>query len=254
LSAIEAACTAGAPHEEVDLAVEKEAKMASAVEERKAKAPAEVRTVLDNNLFNRSDEAERKRVSRVVATWLVDAHAAAHDDPATKRLARLVLGVQQFAKNMKWAGVFDEVYKPGLWQKLQALGAPLGEAFERRGLRAVLGGLELQPHALVKTDQARCAAAGVAHVLRSDIDGIVPLPKAWVANFKDPSKAVLRQRHERVFMHLLVLLAKVLNKEYHVLMRDLLGPHVVANEGVMAQDRDGSWRLTPPKGYARMEW
>ena len=67
--------------------------LAAAIAARKADAPPEVRTVLDGNLDAIDDDDENKRVSRVVAEWLVSAHAKAHEDRATKRLARLVLGV-----------------------------------------------------------------------------------------------------------------------------------------------------------------
>ena len=71
-----------------------------AVAARKAAAPPEVRIVLDGGLGAIYLTEEHERVSRAVAVWLVEAHAAAHDDPATKRLARLVLGVRRFATNM----------------------------------------------------------------------------------------------------------------------------------------------------------
>jgi hypothetical protein len=147
---------------------------------------------------------------------------------------------------MEWAGVWDD-YKQRLRRELEALGAPLGEAFARGGLRATLGGLALPPHALVATDQALCAVAGREHVLRSDIAGIVPLPAAWRFS-DDPAK---REKRERVFMHMLVLVARALKEQFHAMMRETLGPHVVAGEGVMAAD--GDWRLTAPKGVARMD-
>ena len=50
--------------------------LAAAVAERKAAAPAAVRTVLDGGLGASNDE--RKRVARHVAEWLVGAHARAH--------------------------------------------------------------------------------------------------------------------------------------------------------------------------------
>ena len=227
----------------------KEAKLAADVAALKAAAPQEVRTVLDG--YNVDDDDEEKRVSRVVAEWLVEAHTAAHDDSAKKRLARLVLGVQDFTVNMEWAGVFDDPYKAGLRRTLQALGETLREAFERDGLRAALGELTLPFHELVLADQAKCEKAGVTHVLRSDMDGVVPRPKAWAQDF-DGANLALQQRHERVYIHVLVLMAKALNGDFHEIMREVLGPHVVADEGVMARNKDGSWRLTPQKGEARM--
>ena len=139
---------------------------AAAVAARKAAAPDEVRTVLDGGLVAIYLRPEHKRVSRVVAEWLVGAHAAAHDDPATKRLARLVLGVSDFTTDMEWAGVFDDPYKSGLRQRLQALGAPLAEAFVRDGLRDQLGSNEMAEH----------AKKGGTFTLHVDIQGIVPLP------------------------------------------------------------------------------
>jgi len=223
---------------------------AAAVAARKAAAPPEVRTVLDGGLDAIFATEEHKRVARAVADWLVGAHAAAHDDPATKRLARLVLGVQKFATNMSACGVWDEPYKAGLRRVLDALGAPLAAAYAAEGLRAALGALTLPPHALVAADAARCAAARRPHKLRCDIPGIVPLLAAWRFNGGDPAA---RQSHERVFTHMLKMLAMALNERFHATMREVLGPHVVAGEGVMAQNKDGSWRLTPEKGLARME-
>ena len=221
---------------------------ATAVAVRRAAAPAEVRAVLAPTFASSVvGTPEHERVAPVVADWLVGAHAAAHDDPATKCLARLVLGVQPFAANMEWAEIW-EGYKEGLRRVLQALGTPLGAAFVREGLQAVLGSLTLAPHRLVAVDQTRCAAAGQPHALRCDIEGVVPLPAAW--DFAEPAA---RQRHERVSAHLLVMLAQALNSAFHEMMRAVLGPHVVAGEGVMARAKDGHWRLTPEKGVARME-
>ena len=222
-----------------------------AVAARKAAAPHEVRTVLDgglNALYAR-DQGQAKRLSTKVAAWLVEAHAAAHDDPATKRLARLVLGVPNFAENMDACDVWDAPYKVGLRRVLDALGAPLAAAYAAEGLRDALGALTLPAHALVAADAARCAAAGRPHKLRCDIDGIVPLLAVWRFDEGDPA---LRQSHERVFIHMLKMLAMALNERFHATMREVLGPHVVAGEGVMAQNKDGSWRLTPEKGVARM--
>ena len=240
---------AAAVEKEAARQAKKEAKLAADVAALKAAAPQEVRTVLDG--FYVDDDDENKRVSRVVAEWLVEAHTAAHDDSAKKRLARLVLGVHYYTANMNWAGVFDDPYKAGLRRTLQALGETLREAFERDGLRAALGELTLPFHELVLADQAKCAKAGVTHVLRSDMDGVVPRPKAWAQDF-DGANLALQQRHERVYIHVLVLIAKALNGDFHEIMREVLGPHVVADEGVMARNKDGSWRLTPQKGEARM--
>ena len=218
----------------------------------KAAAPPEVRLVLDdfNSVFvhGGGDAASHKRVARVVVEWLVTAHAAAHDDAATKRLARLVLGVQNFAENMEWAGVWDQ-YKSGLQRLLAALGAPLGLAFVRQGLRAKLGGLTLPPHALVAADQERCAAAGVAHALCLSIDGIFPCRADL-----DRLGAAARQHYERVFIHVLVLTSTAPNEDFHAKMRAVLAPYVVDGLGVMQKNPDGSWRKTPVKGAARMEW
>jgi hypothetical protein len=195
-----------------------------------------------------AESVEQDRVARDVTVWLVAAHASAHVDPAAKRLARLVLGVESFARSMERLGVW-QLYKHGLRAFLRALGAPLAKAFLRGGLRAALGDLTLPPHFLIAADQARCAAAGRPHVLRSDINGVVPLAAAW--DFVEP---VARQRSERVFTHVLVLMAIVLNEDFHKKMREVLGPFVIADEGLMQKNKDGSWRLTPQKGVARMEW
>ena len=236
-------------------AAEKEAALAAAVEARKAVAPAEVRVVLDDfdSVYwaGSGDKSSQTRVSRPAVDWLVEAHAAAHEDSATKRLARLTLGVRLFTINLGWAGVFDK-YRAGLERKLRALGEALGEACERDGLRAALGDVAPPLHDIVQADVAQCAKTGAKHVLRSDMDGIVPRPKAWAADFAG-SNAAQKQRHERVFMHVLVLMATALNAQFHGMMRETLGPYVVAGEGVMQQGKDGRWRLTPVKGVARME-
>jgi hypothetical protein len=234
---------------------------AAAVAARTAAAPAAVRTVLDGGFSGgapaldwwgegSAESHEQDRVARDVAAWLVAAHASAHADPANKRLARLVLGVESFTRSMERLGVW-QLYKQGLGSFLRALGAPLGERFVRDGLRAALGDLTLPLHHLVVADQERCAAAGTKAVLRGDIDGVVPLAAAW--DFVEP---VARQRSERVFTHVLVLMAIVLNENFHKKMREVLGPFVVADEGLMQKnkDRDGGFRLTPEKGVARMEW
>jgi hypothetical protein len=224
--------------------------MVDAVAACKAAAPAEVRKVLDD-FKSISGTGEHKRVSPIVAMWLVDAHAAAHADPAKKRLARLVLCVRVFAVNMAWAGGWDE-YKAGLQRKLQELGAPLSAVFAAENLRGKLGALTLPPHALVAADQERCAAAGRTHELRSDIAGIVPLPSAWA--LAGDAHPAARQHHERVFTHMLKMMALALNEQFHEMMRSVLRPHVVAGLGVLAQSKEnGEWRLTPVKGYARME-
>merc|ERR1711995_252554 len=80
-----------------------------------------------------------------------------------------------------------------------------------------------------------------------------PLPAAWAPALRAGGDAGARQRHERVFIHVLKMLAMALNARFHARMRDALGPHVVAGEGVMQKGRDGAWRLTPEKGVARME-
>ena len=244
---------AAAPREKA----EKEAALAAEVEALKAAAPEEVRIVLEDRLdvvyANGRGMDETKRICRVAAKWLVEAHAAAHDSTAKKRTARLVLGVHYFAVNMTFNEVFDDPYKAGLKKVLRALGEPLREACERQGLCAELGGLKLPPHELVVADQASCAKAGVKHVLRSDMDGVVPRPQAWARDF-DGADLALQLRRERVFIHVLVLMAKALNEDFHAAMREVLGPHVVAGEGVMARNKDGSWRLTQQKGYARMLW
>ena len=51
-------------------------------------AAAVVRTVL-NNVMSIYAALAHKRVARVVAPWRVGAHARAHDNLATKRLARV---------------------------------------------------------------------------------------------------------------------------------------------------------------------
>jgi hypothetical protein len=187
-------------------------------------------------------------VARDVAAWLVAAHASAHVDPATKRLARLVLGVESFAKSMGRLGVWA-LYKAGLGNFLHALGTPLGVRFVRDGLRASLGDLTLPLHHLVAADQERCAAAGTKAVLRGDIDGVVPLAATW--DFVEP---VARQRSEREFTHVLVLMAIALNEKFHERMREVLGPFCVEDEGLFEKNKDGTFRVTPEKGVARMEW
>ena len=211
----------------------------AAVAARKADAPPEVRTVLDDVDSLVNNERKLKDVSRVVATWLVDAHAKAHMDPATKRLARLVLGVLDFTTNMEFACVWKHPYKAGLRAKLQELGVPLREAFVRDRLRDELGNLNLPKHKFVQADVA----------LTSDI--VVPLPADF--ELHDSTKRAVRQHCERVYMHVLLMLASVLNVQFHAEMRKTLGPHVVPSEGVMAKDKDDNWRLTPAKGFARME-
>jgi ankyrin repeat protein len=178
----------------------------------------------------------------------VEAHAAAHADPATKRLARLVLGVAKFTRNMGWAKVWDAPYKAGLREKLHALGAPLAEAFVREGQRAVLGALTLPEHALVAAARRRFAEVGVAFELRSDLPGIVPVPSAW--SFDEP---VARERHEREFTHLLKMLGMVLNEQFHAMMREVLEPFAVPGLGLFERGVDGACYICPEKGVARME-
>jgi hypothetical protein len=221
---------------------------AAAIEERKQLAPLAVRKVLDGFLSG-VGEQEKKHVSRAVAQWLVEAHAAAHADPATKRLARLVLGVEDFARELERAGVWVDPYKAGLQRHLQDLGAPLRESFVQQKLKAMLGEIELRSHELVAKDKRRCEKEGKKHVLRCDIEGIVPMPKEW--SF---AGAVERQRCERRYLHILVMMAQVLNKQFHQIMRRVLGAHILDGEGLMAKNKDGTWRLTPEKGVARMEW
>ena len=57
-------------------------RLKEAIEALKAAAPEEVRTVLNGGLDAVYATDEHKRVSRVVAEWLVDALAKAHSDPA----------------------------------------------------------------------------------------------------------------------------------------------------------------------------
>ena len=193
-----------------------------------------------------------KRVSRVVAEWLVEAHTAAHDDSAKKRLARLVLGVYIFTANMQWAGVFDDPYKSGLQQHLLALGAALAEAFARNGLRDQLGDYTMAEHKFVVAARALCAKAGISFALRGDIQDIVPLPKA-IAQSVGGRDEVARQRHERVFIHMLKMIAMALNDQFHAMMRETLAAHTVAGKGLM-QQKDGVYYMCPEKGVARMEW
>jgi hypothetical protein len=239
--------------EPVRAAADWRADKAAAVAARRAAAPEEVRVVLCGMV---GGEAELRRVSPAATAWLVEAHAAAHDDPATKRLARLVLGVRYFAENIDKLGAeggtdtsWDD-YKAGLRQRLQALGAPLAEQYEAEGLHAVLGGYEVQEHALVAAERGRCAAAGTAYELRSDIPGVVPVPVAWtVGADADPSA---RQHYERVFIHMLKMIAIALNEQFHEAMRDLLGPYAVAGKG-LTQQKGGQWYICAEKGVARME-
>jgi len=212
-----------------------------------------VRTVLDNFSAIYSDEEECKRVARVVAEWLVGALAKAHGDPALKRLERLVHGVPGFTRNMGASGVFDDPYKAGLRKVLEDLGRPLGEACEREGHRAALADLDLPPHRLVRADQALCLREERKHKLRSDIAGIVPVPAAWAEALAEGGDPSARQHVERVFIHMLVMLATVLNGPFHAMTRAPLGPIVVPGEGVMELNADGTPRETPVKGAARME-
>ena len=99
-------------------AAEWRADKAAVVAARQAAPPPEVRIVLNGGLVAIYGTEEHKRVKRAVAAWIVEAHVAAHNDPVTKRLARLVLGVADFAENMSWAHVWDAPYKAGLREKL----------------------------------------------------------------------------------------------------------------------------------------
>ena len=208
--------------------------------------------MLDGGLDAIYATPEHKRVSRVVAEWLVGAHAAAHGDPATKRLARLVLGVIEFATTMAWAGVFDDPYKSGLRQHLLALGAALAEAFARNGLRDQLGDYTMAEHKFVVAARALCAKAGISFALRNDIQDVVKLPKA-IAQSVSGRDEVARQTHERVFIHMLKMIAMALNDQFHAMMRETLAAHTVAGKGLM-QQKDGVYYMCPEKGVARMEW
>ena len=160
---------------------------------------------------------------------------------------------------MGWAGVFDEPYKSGLRQRLQALGAPLAEAFVRDGLRDQLGSYEMAEHTLVATERAK---KGGTFTLRVDIQGIVPLPAAVAQSVGGQGAAAAgapslnltaRQTHERAFTHMLKMIAMALNAEFHAMMRETLGAHTVAGKGLM-QQKDGVYYMCPEKGVARMEW
>ena len=227
-------------------AAEKAAAVLAAV---KAAAPEEVRLVLNDGLNDINGTAEHKRVSRVVAEWLVPAHAAAHGDPAMKCLARLVLGVYYFTMNMGWAGVFKKPYKEQLEQHLQGLGAELAEAYERQRLRASLGGYTMPEQPLIAAERARVEAAGGTYEFSSSMPAGVPPSEKWVFD----GSAAVREHFERVYIQVLKLVAMALNKKYHKMMRDLLGVWVVEGKGLMVRGKDGRWRLTPPKGYARMD-
>jgi hypothetical protein len=219
---------------------------AAAVAARKAAAPAEIRTVLAGGL--EPGAGETVRVFRVVAEWLVGAHAAAHADPATKRLARLVLGVRFFTTNMQADAPTWRAYKEGLRGKLQALGAPLAAAYARDGQRAALGDYAMAEHRLVVAERRRCETAGGAFELRSDIAGIVDHPAAW--KFGDASA---RQDHEHTYIHMLKMLAMALNEQFHQRMRRMLAPHTVDGKGLMAKAKDGMGHyLCAEKGAARM--
>ena len=56
-----------------------------------------------------------------------------------------------------------------------------------------------------------------------------------------------------MYIHVLKMLAMALNEQFHEMMREALGPVLVKGKGLMAKNKDGSWRITPEKGYARME-
>ena len=177
----------------------------------------------------------------------MDAHAAAHADPATKRLARLVLGVSNFTTNMGACGVFDKPYKEGLQKALQQLGAPLAAAFVRDGLRAKLGGFTMPEQPLVAAARRRCEAAGDKFVVRTDMDGGVPVPAVW--ELREPCA---RQFHERVYMHVLKMAAMALNEDYHATMRTVLAPFAVGDKGLM-QKKGGAFYICSEKGLPRMD-
>jgi hypothetical protein len=143
---------------------------------------------------------------------------------------------------------WDAPYKEGLREKLRALGAPLGAAFAAEGQGAVLGALTLPEHALVAAERRRCEEAGVAFEVRSDLPGLVPVPAAW--SFDDP---VTRERHEREFTHMLKLLGRELNPQFHAKMREALAPFAVAGVGLFERRADGACYVCPEKGAARME-
>ena len=194
-------------------------------------------------------EAENKRVSRVVAEWLVPAHAAAHGDPAMKCLARLVLGVSYFTTNMGWAGVFDTPYKEQLKQHLQGLGGVLAVAYEREDQRAILGGYTMPEQPPVAAERARVEAAGGTFMVRSDARNCLPPSQAWSFD----GSAAVREHYERVYIQKLKLVAMALNAQFHSMMIKVLGPWVVDGKGLMARGKDGRRRRTPPKAYPRMD-
>lgn len=276
----------------------------AAVAARRAVAPYCVRQVLDGRVLKDTAGLEMA----LVVMWLVGAHAVAHADPATKRLARLVLGIPEFAKQMEDKGVWDgEVqgvvidekwctYKVGLKAALKVLGQPLAVLYAAEGLRKKLGNYQMRLHPLVKEDKerrphlqqecnveaiykgsgghengrivqvnrdgtfdvafesgARDRAVPKAHIkydLRSDIGGAVPLPGDWnMGADADPSD---RQKHERIFIHMLVMIAMALNGRFHEMMVEVLRAHVVDGVGVM-EKKNGRIKLCPEKGVARME-
>ena len=160
-----------------------------------------------------------------------------------------MLGVHYFTINMGWAGVFDTPYKELLEQHLQGLGAELAEAYERQRLRAILGGYTMPEQPLIAAERARVEAAGGTYEVRSSMPAGVPPSEEWVFD----GSAAVREHFERVYIQVLKLVAMALNKKYHKMMRDLLGVWVVEGKGLMVRGKDGLWRLTPPKGYARMD-
>ena len=112
-----------------------------------------------------------------------------------------------------------------------AIGAALAEAFERAGLRAMLGDYTMAEHEFVVAARALCAKAGISFALRSDIQDIVPLPKA-IAQSVGGRDLVARQTHERVFIHMLKMIAMALNADFHAMMRETLAAHTVAGKGL----------------------
>ena len=51
-----------------------------------------------------------------------------------------------------------------------------------------------------------------------------------------------------------IMMAIALNDKFHERMREVLGPFCVADEGLFEKNKDGTFRVTPEKGVARMEW
>jgi hypothetical protein len=231
---------------------EKKRQAALEVEKLQAQAPRPVQDACDRKWVSDAPTA------RVIADWLVEAHATAHHDPSQKRLARLVLSNPDFTVQMKKHGVWDHPYKDGLRKKLAVLGQPLAEECSRKQLRGKLGGLSVPGaradtsdlHEFVARDFRAKTDRGIQPELRSDIEGIVPSSGGWWGADASPE---VRQKHERVFIHILVMIAKALNEKYHEMVRKVLAPYVVEGAGVMEKDKKGHPRICPEKGVARME-